>query len=218
MNKPRICAVVTSAEPSLVSEVQVSSDLFELRLDLIGEGWSKMIPLLKKPWIATCRPERDGGAWKESEARRKEELLKASQMGADMIDLEMDTPNLERLVAIVKQKARLILSYHNFTRTPSEIELKTIVARQFAAGADLAKVATKSGGTQDNIRLLDLPAQFPSREIIAIAMGEEGRLNRILAPLSGSAFTYCSIKPGHESSPGQLTVQEARQIYAALRL
>ena len=76
MNKPRICAVIKDKEAA-VAGIEPLADLFELRIDLVGDGWEDIAGRLTKPWIATNRLAGEGGRWGESEARRKEELLKA---------------------------------------------------------------------------------------------------------------------------------------------
>ncbi len=218
MHKPRICGVITNSDLAVIDEAGPSVDLFELRLDLIGDSWPKVAESINKPWIATCRLKTEGGAWHESEARRKEVLLKACQSGATMVDLELATPNLKRLVPLIKHKARLIISYHNFKVTPTAHELRRLAARQFDAGADIAKISTWANGLDDNINLLNLAHEFHQKEVIITSMGEKGIISRILSPLAGSAFTFVSVKKGFESAEGQLTAPELRQIYSSLEL
>ena len=52
----------------------------------------------------------------------------------------------------------------------------------------------------------------------AFAMGEAGKLSRILSPLCGGYFTYASLETGKEAAPGQISVQEIREIYSCLKL
>jgi len=46
MHKPRICTVVTGGNADLIRRAEPISDLFALRLDLVGEGWQDMVPHL----------------------------------------------------------------------------------------------------------------------------------------------------------------------------
>lgn len=216
MVRPRICAVVTSADAAAVERAERHADLYELRLDMVGESWPSMIPLLHKPWIATCRLKSEGGSWETGEARRKEEILRALSLGASMVDLDIDTPNLERLAAIIKKKAKLIVSYHNYNETPPPEKLKTIAQHQFRAGADIAKIAAMAGSADDALRLLRIIGEFPGKEVVISAMGETGAFLRILAPLAGSPFTYAATVKGQESAKGQFTASELRKIYATL--
>ena len=59
----RICAVITANDPEAVREVEPLADLFEVRIDLIGEGWQSLVKTLRKPWIACNRLADEGGKW-----------------------------------------------------------------------------------------------------------------------------------------------------------
>jgi len=216
--KSSICAVLTTDEPGIISQAGQHADLFELRLDIIGQGWPGLVEHLNRPWIATCRPRSEGGAWNGSEARRKEELLKACHLGAAMIDLEISTPNLERLSTIIRKQSGLIISYHNFESTPPLEELIEIVEQQFDKGADIAKVATFANQLQDNITVLNLLRHFRGRQIAAMAMGEPGACSRLLGRTAGSVVTFAAVSAELQSAAGQLTVDELRYIFTGLSL
>src|ERR1035437_8223389 len=111
MNKPSICAVVVANDVQLIREVAPLADLFELRIDLIGEGWQDLIRKLGKPWIATNRVPAEGGLWQGPEPRRIEPLLHAVELGAGYIDVEVNTPNLENIARAIKRRTKLLLSY-----------------------------------------------------------------------------------------------------------
>ena len=211
--KPRICAVITDKDPEAIREVEPLVELFEVRIDLIGNGWQEVAKKLSKPWIACNRTIPEGGNWQQSEARRKEELLYAIQLGADMVDIELETKNLERVVSLIKKEARCILSFHDFEKTPPLGKLKEIVDRQLALGADICKVVTTAQTSEDNLTVLELITEFSGTSLIAFAMGPLGLPSRILCPMVGGEFSYAAIKKGKESAPGQLSVTELRRLY-----
>lgn len=213
MNKPAICAVVIANDLQLIKEVAPLADLFELRVDLIGEGWQDLTRKLGQPWIATNRTAAEGGQWQGPEARRIEPLLHAVELGAGYIDVEVNTPNLENIARAIKKRTKLLLSYHDLEKTPSFEDLKRIVRKQLNAGADICKVVSTAREPEDNLTLLKLIKEFPEAKIVAFAMGPLGMLSRVLCPLAGGAFTYASIEKGKESAKGQLTVSEMRNIY-----
>jgi 3-dehydroquinate dehydratase-1 len=212
MKKPGICAVVVNNDLETVAN-EVEADLFELRIDLIGEGWQQLVKRLDKPWIACNRTVAEGGQWQGNEARRIEPLLQATVLGADVIDIELNTGNLENIVKIIKKTTKLLLSYHDLEKTPSLDEMKKIVRKQLKAGADICKVVTTARDTGDNLTILQLIGEFPEVKIIAFAMGPLGLTSRILCPLVGGEFTYAAIAKGKESAVGQITVGEMRRIY-----
>ena len=211
--KPRICAVITDKDPEAIREVEPLVELCEVRIDLIVDGCQEVAKKLSKPWIACNRTIPEGGNWQQSEARRKEELLYAIQLGADMVDIELETKNLERVVSLIKKEARCILSFHELEKTPPLKSLKEIVKTQIAAGADICKVVTTAQKFEDNLTILKLITEFPKIRIVAFAMGPLGLPSRILCPLVGGDFTYAAIKKGKESAPGQITVTELKKLY-----
>ncbi|MCK5577707.1 MAG: type I 3-dehydroquinate dehydratase [Dehalococcoidales bacterium] len=215
--KPRICAVITSKDTVAIREVASLVELFEVRIDLIGDGWTEVARQLDKPWLACNRLAQEGGSWRNGEARRKEELLKAVEAGAAIVDVELATPNLERLVSMVKRRAECLLSFHELEGTPPLDRLKKIVRRQIAAGADICKVVTTAQKAEDNLTILRLITEFPGVRIVAFAMGPEGLVSRILSPLVGGDFTYAAIKEGAESAQGQMTVAQLDSLYRMVK-
>jgi 3-dehydroquinate dehydratase type I len=216
MNKPRVCAVIVDTDLKAVKEVEPTVDLFEVRIDIIGDGWQELVKQLKKPWIATNRTIDEGGRWEGNEARRIERLLQAIELGADMVDVEFRTKNLTNIVPLVKRRVKCILSFHDVEKTPPLEELKMIVTRQLKAGADICKVVTTANEFEDNLAVLQLISEFSENKMVAFAMGQMGQISRILSPLVGADFTYGSIERGKESAPGQITVNELIKIYEML--
>lgn len=213
MKKPRICAVIANNDLKAVKEVESFADLLEVRIDLIGDGWQELVKQLGKPWIACNRSADEGGRWKGGEAGRVAELLKAINLGAGIIDIELRTGNLKPAVALIKKRAKCLLSFHELEGTPPLAEMRGIVQRQLEAGADVCKVVTTAQKFEDNLTVLQLITDFPKTKIVSLAMGPLGSISRILCPLIGGYFTYASIKEGRESASGQITVMGLRKIY-----
>lgn len=213
MKKPRICAVIVNSDLKAVEEVEPFVDLFEVRIDLIGNDWQELVKQLKKPWIACNRSADEGGKGAKDDVRRIEELLRATELGADIVDIELRTRNLEEVIPIIKKKAKCLLSFHELERTPPLDEMREIVQRQLAAGADICKMITTAQRFEDNLTVLQLISEFPKTKIVSFAMGDLGLLSRILCLMVGGYFTYASIKKGRESAPGQITAGELRKLY-----
>ena len=213
MKRPRICAVIVDNDLEAVNEAEPFVDLFEVRIDLIGDGWQKLVKQFNKPWIACNRMADEGGRWEESEERRIEELLKAIELGADIIDIELRTRNLEQVIPMIGKRAKCLLSFHDLEKTPSLEEMKEVVRRQLKAGADICKIITSAQSFEDNLTVLQLIVDFPKTKIVSFAMGALGFASRVLCPLVGGDFTYASTEKGKESAPGQITVRELRKLY-----
>lgn len=213
MRKPRVCAVIVNSGLEAIEEVEPLIDLFEVRIDLVGEGWQDLIKRLGKPWIACNRIADEGGSWRGDEQRRIGELFEAAELGAGIVDIELGTPNLKEVVRQIDKKAKRLISFHQMTLTPSLDDMSDIVRSQLEAGADICKVITTAQGFEDNLTVLQLIAQFPNTRIVSFAMGPLGLASRVLCPLVGGDFTYASIEKGRESAPGQVTVSDLRKIY-----
>jgi 3-dehydroquinate dehydratase-1 len=216
-NPPKICVALVNDDLDVIKTNSPLADMFEVRIDLIGKRWQRVAACLKKPWIACNRWADEGGKWHGKEAERINELRDALKLGAAIIDVELATPSLVDLTKEIKDRAKCLISYHNIKETPPLEELRQIVNRQLKAGADICKVVTTARAFADNFVVLDLVAAFsPKIQIVAFAMGAQGKLSRILSPLAGGAFTYASAGQGKESAEGQLTVKTLRDIYGML--
>jgi len=216
MKRPRICAVITNKDLKMVRKVAPSVELFEVRIDLIGKGWPDLTRQLKKPWIACNRRTDEGGRGERDEHSRIEELLKAVELGAHMVDIEVRTKNLERAVPLIKKRAKCLMSFHELEKTPPLSRLKEIVQRQLDSGADVCKVITTAQSFEDNLTTLKLIAEFPKIKMVSFAMGHLGFTSRILCPLVGGYFTYAATGEGKESAPGQMTVSRLKEIYGMM--
>jgi len=201
-NRPRICATIVNDDLEAVKGIEPLVDLLEVRMDLIDAGWQELVKHLEKPWIACNRSAREGGSWKGSESKRIDELLGAIKLGADIVDIELSTPGVGKVVKEIKNRTKCLLSYHDLKETPSLERMREIVRHQLAAGADICKLVT---------------SDFPETRVVAFAMGAIGYTSRILCPLVGGDFTYASIEEGKESAPGQVTVRDLRKIYGMLK-
>jgi len=217
MNKPGICATIVNNDLKAVRKVEPFVDLFEVRIDLIGDDWQELVTQFDKPWIACNRSANEGGRWQGSEARRIEKLLQAIELGAEIVDIELRTKNLANIVKVIKRKPKCLLSFHDLEKTPLLDMMKQIVQEQIKAGADICKVVTTARSFEDNLSVLQLIAEFPATRMVAFAMGPLGIISRVLCPLVGGDFTYASIEKGKEAAPGQIVVTDLTKIYQMVR-
>ena len=216
MRKPKICVSIVSNDLKAVKSVEPLVDWFEVRIDLIGDGWQQLARQLKKPWIACNRSVDDGGSWQGSEAKRREELLSAVDLGAGIIDIELVTGNLKEIVQLIKKRAQCLLSFHDLEGTPPLDRMRKIVQKQLEAGADICKVVTTAQKFEDSLTVLQLISDFPKVRVVSFAMGPLGLVSRILCPLVGGDFVYASIEMGKEAASGQITVGDLRKIYGMM--
>ena len=118
-----ICISLTSKTHDALFEdmkrAKPLADMIEVRLDCLEERpkIGAILHAAPLPVIMTCRPSREGGRFSGDEQTRIGVLQKAIDLGADYVDVELDT------VAKVERHGatRLITSYHNFEETPADL-------------------------------------------------------------------------------------------------
>ena len=218
MNKVKLCASIIGTDIAAIKKIEPIVDLFEVRIDLIGDKWTDVARQLKKPWIACNRMVEEGGKWEGNEARRIERLLQAVELGAKIVDVEYNAKNVENIIRLIKKRADCLLSFHDFQKTPPLDVLKQIVNKELKAGADICKVVTTAQTFEDNLSVMRLFSEFPDVKMVAFTMGTQGFISRVMAPLIGAYFTYGAVQKGVESAPGQLPVSDMLAVYEMVNL
>ncbi len=201
------------------------ADLIEIRLDYMTpenpnvlDGLEEIVRRSTVPLIATNRHRSQGGKWRLSEEERLKTLIKAAEAGFTYIDVELTTRKLNDFIRIAKRKdAKIIVSFHDFNLTPPPNEMNKIFMAEIEAGADLCKIVTTANSLTDSINCLIFTHEASkNNDVVCFAMGRNGLLSRILSPLFGAAFTFASLETGLETAPGQITIENLKEIYARL--
>jgi len=224
-DRARICVpiVETTAGKALgaIEEANRVADLIELRTDYLNEP--RLEPLMmarKRPFVVTCRPTKERGKYSGDEGKRFGILKEAVTLGAEYVDVEMQSArgSVKDLITN-KGKSRIILSFHDYRGTPSRKELARLFDRMHRREADIVKIVTLADSWEDNLSILSLIpyARGRKQEILAFCMGEKGKMSRVFSPLMGGAWTYASLRKNRASAPGQLTVLEMKSVWEKLR-
>lgn len=187
--------VIKAAKPEMV----------ELRFDLISESPEVVLPMLgtDAKVIATCRPG------KYDDQQRIILLKSCIDLGVDIIDMEIESPDdyRKKLISYAKERNReVIISWHDFEKTPARQELELILEDCYNKGADIAKIATFVNKTSDNSNLLSLYS-IEGRKVV-LGMGERGKITRLAAIPMGAEFTFAATDSENETAPGQITLEE----------
>jgi 3-dehydroquinate dehydratase-1 len=72
------------------------------------------------------------------------------------------------------------------------------------------KIVSTAKSTDDSTRMLELYNKKGKNNLIAFAMGDKGKISRILCLYLGSPYTYVSL--GKAVAPGQFSVDEVNRI------
>jgi 3-dehydroquinate dehydratase type I len=223
VHKLCIPIVETTVEKALFAVRQANrwADLIELRADYLNRV--SLAPLFenrRKPFIVTNRRKEEGGRYKDDERRRLSVLQEAIDLDSDYIDVELAIEK-SSLRGLIRSKGRtqVILSFHDFQKTPSLKELQRLCSQMIQLGADVVKIVSFARTWEDNLTILSLIpyTKEQGQKIVAFCMGEKGKMSRIFSPFLGAAWTYASFNQSKASAPGQLTVGDMREIWEKMR-
>ena len=199
------------------SAKMLGADILEIRFDLLNitnpHDAKKLVNDIKSatnlPCIATNRLQSEGGKWSGTEEDRIELLIDILEL-VDAVDIELSAD--EDVRDLVVQNAKnagktVIVSSHDFNKTPVVDLMRKTLDDCFNAGADIAKLAVMPESMQDVLNLLQVTHDSKA-PVCTISMGDLGKHSRIVASCYGSVLTYGSV--GDAVAPGQLRVDELK--------
>jgi len=205
---------VTFSKPTVEQFLSQHPDvhMIELRLDLMKLDDAQLCRILSLPVdvIATCRPNEQ-----MSEKQRYALLCQCISLSARYVDVEIES-GTKFISAIksfaTKHKCKLILSYHNFEKTPELPELEDIAEHCHAEQADIVKIACMVKNEHDILNLKSLySTNYP---VIALGMGEKGIITRIKACEWGAPFSFAAATSETATAPGQVDYKTIRNFNA----
>ncbi|KAG5645666.1 hypothetical protein DXG03_005503 [Asterophora parasitica] len=223
---------------SQIDELSEGADALELRVDLLRllkdyEQAGPVIPspsfvsdqvaalrtVTSLPIVFTVRTVSQGGAFPDDAADEAFELLDlALRLGVEYVDVEITLPE-KHIHELVSRKgfSQIVASWHDWSGklkwNGALVKEKYELASQFG---DVIKIVGKATTIQDNFLLYDFVSKASglpqAKPIIAINMGIEGQISRILnSTFSPITHPLLPVK----AAPGQLSF---KQIQEALHL
>jgi len=224
-----IAAPIVSAEVPLIKQLYTArtagAHLAELRVDRIGDAAAVADVLAHPrplPVIVTVRSPAEGGEDFGGEANRQAAIVRLAALQPDYLDVELATweasdslrQKLGELCALRRnaEKTQLILSHHDFARTPAD--LAPVFDRLLASPADVIKAVFTAADATDGLRVLAQAQRAAAeRPVIALAMGEAGLATRVLARKFRCLLTFATISPESGSAPGQPAISDLRGVF-----
>lgn len=194
------------------------ADLLEIRVDTFRRrGPDDIILALRplkdvgRPLILTVRSKKEGGRVHIPDGKRLE-LFVALAPFAAYVDIELGSSAILKSVVDLCRRLgkKLIVSYHNFKKTPGAKELAGIVKKSRALRPDIVKIACAANGAEDLRRLASLLVYHEGHDgLSVIGMGRYGRASRVFFPALGSRIAYASVT--ETTAPGQMSVAEMKK-------
>lgn len=209
----KLCLTLAEESPSTLKKriIQYSGQvpLIEVRLDYLSSPELPTLPgNTETEFIATCRPAREGGRYRGSEADRLGLLRKAAEQGFAWLDLEHDVES----DPLLPDSTRVVRSYHSFQSFPQD--LPALFEKVRKRRADVTKLSITASGTQELVRLLNfmesVPAEAPH---IVLGMGSFGQPSRSLGAFLGNFWTYVTLSEENAVAPGQFSLKKALDWY-----
>ena len=227
-----IVPITAKTAEQAIAQAQViasnpNADVAEFRIDLLecSADTKKVIALgqqlnqiLKdKPLIATIRTHNEGGKMTVSDQDYEKiyrEYLKKPFM--QLLDIEMfrDAGSVAKLTKLAHDKKVLvIMSNHDFNKTPEQQEIENRLLKQDQMGADILKIAVMPKSKQDVFTLMNATlavSQKSQKPLLTMSMGQLGTISRVATANMGGSLSFGMI--GEASAPGQIDVTQLKQL------
>lgn len=217
--KYKTCISIAENSPKKIKnklkESFKKSDYVEVRLDFlktkdVPEALESIKKDLKKV-VCTLRPKNEGGKFTGSEKERIAILKLIAEYNPFLLDVEFNTLNKNKELSkyLKSTKTKLLVSWHDFKKTPKSSELKNKI-KKMSKFSNNVKIVSTAKSVGDATRMLELYNKTGKNNLISFAMGEAGKISRILCLYLGSPYTYVSL--GKAVAPGQFSVDEVNKI------
>jgi len=210
---PKVVGTVSQAGTleKLAAGGERQCDIVELRLDLVGtadDRWlahAQAVEARGLPVVVTLRLAAEGGQWTRPD-RERLPVIESALTHLTAVDVEFRSPLLQQVSAFAAshQKA-LIISYHDFERTPPVAELRQVI-RTAANYGTVVKIATLTETEADLAALRELFTEQCSASVCLLGMGALGPASRTVLPRLGSCLTYGYLDA--PVAPGQVAAAE----------
>lgn len=232
-NIPKICVPITGKnEKEILDE---ASSLKELKLDIVEwrvDFYEEVLNLTKvkdtllklsnilsnRPILFTFRNKVEGGEKEitiEYYLKLNLEVIKTKLV--DLIDVELFSGDklVKEIVKIAHENnVKVIISNHDFFKTPNKEEIKSRLIKMLDLKGDLPKIAVMPQNKSDVLTLLcatnEMKIKYPENPIITMSMGKTGVISRLCGEFFGSCLTFGAAKKA--SAPGQIKSEELQKI------
>lgn len=217
--KYKTCVSIAETTPkkliTTLKKALKKSDYAEIRFDFLKPRQVPEALELSKKYlkriVCTLRPKSEGGRFSGTEKERVSIIKLIAEYNPFLLDLEFNTLKKNKLLLnyVKKTKTDVLISWHDFKKTPDIDSLEKRL-QQMSKFSNFVKIVSSAKAESDASRILSLYGLVKKTNLIAFAMGDLGRISRILCLYLGSPFTYVSL--GKPVAPGQFSLAEVKSI------
>ena len=231
-----IVPIVGKTQQEILSDaksiVKIGAELIEWRADFYEDvrdeqKLKETVHVLRLiigniPLIFTIRTDAEGGKIQISGSDYADLLKFVAGIGdVDIIDVELfkEGIKVDQLVQDLHTlDAYVIMSNHDFHKTPAKGEIIKRLKKMQELDADLPKIAVMPNSSADVLTLLsateEMATKYADRPLVTMSMGGLGSISRLSGEIFGSSMTFGSA--GKSSAPGQISVSELKQSLLAI--
>ncbi|MCI1778380.1 MAG: type I 3-dehydroquinate dehydratase [Bacteroidales bacterium] len=220
-----ICVSISYNDYDKCLKTLHNAEMAEIRADLCELSETEIASLIKGTRgnvIITCRIA--GTSIKKA----KSMLCAGINAGAGYVDIETEAPDefVSEIRGLAAAKGcRLIISHHDFEKTPSLTDMEEIARDCLSKGAEIIKIVTTANNTEEAVRTLALYKSKNLKDmlsgcgknknagLVAFSMGEKGKFTRYTSLLMGSPFSYAAPEEGKNTAPGQFTRKQLENLF-----
>ena len=186
-----------------LTAAQKKADLLEIWFDEINELTPQKIKQItkkiNKPLI-----------YKHTNEKNLETVL---AFKPDFIDIDLKKSNeITNKIRKLSPDTKIIISYHNFKKTPSKTDLNKLIKTIKSKKPDLLKIATYANKFTDSILMLSLLSEQNAKKdksnLIFLCMGREGKITRLTGHLFGNYLMYFPLHKRTKTASGQITLDK----------
>ena len=182
------------------------------RLEALVQRWRG---LTDKKLVIVCKDPQEKGKFTGTAKEKLALLLAAGRGGADYVDIGLHSGKaaVRQLVALSPRKTKVIVSHHDFEKTPPQRRLETILRQMTALGASVVKLATMVHGPEDTERLMQLAFDLKSsrQKHIILGMGQLGLMTRVFSKPLGNELNFVTLD--QKTAPGQISLDQMITFY-----
>ncbi len=208
------------------------AQIIEFRADWFDDVFDTeaLVGLLKKiretaremPVLFTFRTAKEGGEKEITDLMYDTVVCAAIASGCvDAVDVEMfreQTVVLNILDLAHKSHVPVIMSNHDFDKTPDKDEIIARLIRMDEMGADVLKIALMPNSCADVLKLLaateEMKRLYTDKPMITMSMGGMGLISRLSGESFGSALSFGAGKKA--SAPGQMAAKDLDAVLNAI--
>lgn len=216
----RVLIALATSDKDLSQTLKIAKkkeiDIVELRVDQFLKRDThhireclKMVKDHGMHTLLTVRAKWEGGAEEIPDTERLNIISETLDL-CDIVDIEYRADIRDKVINITKGGGKLsLVSYHDFERTPPKDVVQEYIDSASKLGADIVKFAFKASSFFDVADIMCITNQNREKNIVAILMGEVGKISRVAAFVFGSVITYTYI--GEAFAPGQIEAEKLIQ-------